>query len=76
MGKLNPCTRREFIRKLKKIGFTRPLPGGRHFYMRYGTYTLTVPNNKEYSVPQLRTLLNEIEEGTGRRLRAEEWNSL
>jgi len=44
--------------------------------MRYGTYTLTVPNNKEYSVPQLRTLLNEIEEGTGRRLRAEEWNSL
>ena len=76
MGKWNPCTRREFIRKLKRIGFTQPLPGGRHFYMRYGTYTLTVPGNKEYSMPQVKMLLNEIEEGIGRKITIEEWNSL
>jgi hypothetical protein len=76
MGKWNACTRREFIRKLKRIGFTQPLPGGRHFYMRYGTYTLTVPSNKEYSMPQVKMLLNEIAEGTGRRITTEEWNSL
>ena len=68
--------RREFIRKLKRIGFTQPLPGGRHFYMRYGTYTLTVPGNKEYSMPQVKMLLNEIEEGIGRKITIEEWNSL
>jgi len=76
MGKWNPCTRREFTRKLKRIGFTQPLPGGRHVYMRYGTYTLTVPSNKEYSMPQVKMLLNEIAEGTGRRITTEEWNSL
>ena len=44
--------------------------------MRYGTYTLTVPGNKEYSMPQVKMLLNEIEEGIGRKITIEEWNSL
>ena len=51
MGKWKPCKRRDFINKLKKLGFEPPEPGGRHFYMHYGTYTFTLPNNKEYSVP-------------------------
>lgn len=36
MGKWNPCKRKDFISKLKKIGFNPPEPGGGHLYMRYG----------------------------------------
>ncbi len=38
-----------FFKKLVKLGFGKPEPGGRHFYMRYGSYVLTIPNNPEYS---------------------------
>jgi len=76
MGKWNPCKRRDFIKKLKKLGFEPPEPGGRHFYMRYGTYTLTLPGNKEYSVPQIKMLLNEIEYGINRKISIEEWSKL
>ena len=76
MGKWNPCKRRDFIKKLKKLGFELPEPGGRHFYMRYDTYTLTIPNNKEYSVPQVKMLLNEIERGIKKRISLEEWEKL
>jgi len=36
--------------------------------MRYGTYTLTLPSNREYSVLQVKMLLNEIEHGIDRRI--------
>ncbi len=73
MAKWKPCKRRGFI---KKLGFETPEAGGRHFYMRYGTYTFTVPSNKEYSVPQVKMLLNEIENGIKRRISLKEWESL
>ena len=76
MGRWKPCTRKEFIRKLKKLGFTPPEPGGRHFYVRYDTYTLTIPGNKEYSKPQVRMLLSEMEQGIRRKISLEEWDSL
>jgi len=76
MAKWNPCKRRDFIRKLKKLGFGPPEPGGRHSYMRYGTYTLTLPSNKEYSVPQLKMLINEIEMGTQLDITVEKWQVL
>ena len=76
MVKWRPCTRKEFIKKLKTIGFTSPEPGGRHFFMRHGAYTLTIPSNKEYSIPQLKMLLNEIEQGIGRKITIDEWFSL
>ena len=76
MGKWRPCKRRNFITKLKKLGFGSTEPGGRHFYMRYGTYTLTLPTNKEYSVPQIKMLLNEIEQGINRKISLEEWENL
>jgi len=44
--------------------------------MRYGTYTLTLPSNKEYSVPQVRMLLNEIQRGIGKKIALEEWENL
>jgi hypothetical protein len=46
------------------------------FYMRHGKYTLTIPNNKEYSIPQLKILLHEIEQGIGRKITIEEWHAL
>ena len=76
MAKWRPCKRRDFIKKLKKLGFETPEAGGRHFYMRYGTYTFTVPSNKEYSVPQVKLLLNEIENGIKKEISLKVWESL
>lgn len=44
--------------------------------MRFGQYTLTLPGNPEYSVPQLRVHLCEIEQGTGIKVSVERWLSL
>jgi predicted RNA binding protein YcfA (HicA-like mRNA interferase family) len=76
VGKWKPCKRRDFIKKLKKLGFRSPEPGGRHFYMRYGKYTFTVPNNKELSVPQVKMLVREIEHGIGKEISIEDWEKL
>jgi hypothetical protein len=76
MGKWSPCKRRDFIRKLKDMGFESPEPGGRHFYMRYGTFTLTLPGNVEYSIPQIKMLLKEIELGIKKKISLEEWEEL
>ena len=45
MAKWTPCKRRDFITKLKKLDFESPEPGGRHFYMRHGTFTLPLPTS-------------------------------
>ena len=76
MPKWNPCKRRIFIKKLVKLGFIGPEPGGRHFYMRYGTKTLTIPSNDEYSVPQLKMMIKEIEKLIGRMINLEKWDEL
>jgi hypothetical protein len=44
--------------------------------MRYGAYTLTLPSNEEYSVPQLKMLLKEIEDGVSGKLSLDEWERL
>jgi len=76
MGKWKPLKRREFIKKLKGFGFESPEPGGRHFYMRYGRFALTMPNNREYSIPQIKMLLSEIENGTKKKITLDLWESL
>jgi hypothetical protein len=76
MAKWAPCKRRVFIRKLVTLNFSPPEPGGHHFYMRYGTHTLTIPGNAEYSVPQLKTLLKEVEQIMGRKISLPEWQEL
>jgi hypothetical protein len=37
---------------------------------------LTVPSNSEFSVPQLRMTLNEVEGILGRAITLDEWNKL
>jgi hypothetical protein len=76
MARWAPCKRRAFIAKLSRLGFTPPESDGRHFYIRYGTYTLAIPSNPEYSVPQLKMLLKEVEQILGREISASEWQSL
>lgn len=76
MAKWAPCKRRVFIRKLIRLGFSPPEPGGRHFYMRYGSHTLAIPNNAEYSMPQLKALLKEAEQIMGKKISLREWQDL
>jgi hypothetical protein len=76
MARWKPIRRREFIGKLRRLGFEAPEPGGRHFFMRYGSYTLTLPSNKEYSVDQIKTLLREVQSGTKKKVSVEEWEAL
>jgi hypothetical protein len=76
MSQWSPCKRRDFIRRLQKLGFEGPLAGTRHQFMLYQQHRLTIPSNAEYSVPQLRMMIKEVEVIIGREIIAEEWNSL
>ncbi len=76
MSRWLPCKRREFIRRLRVIGFDGPLAGTRHQFMIYQQRRLAIPSNAEYSVPQLRAMLGEVAEIVGYEITAEEWNRL
>ncbi|MEK9149114.1 MAG: hypothetical protein AAB267_03595 [Candidatus Desantisbacteria bacterium] len=41
--------------------------------MVYKEHRLTIPSNREYSVPQLKMMLKEIESILGKRITTEEW---
>jgi len=76
MSRWQPCKRREFIRRLRKLNFDGPYSGTHHQFMVFEEFRLTVPSNSEYSVPQLRMMLNELEGILGRAITADEWNKL
>ena len=76
MSRWASCKRREFIRKLRELGFDGPFSGSRHQFMVFEKHRLTVPSNSEYSVPQLRMLLQEAEEIIGWKITASEWIKL
>jgi hypothetical protein len=58
------------------LGFNGRFAGGRHQFLVHSRQRLAVPSNSEYSVPQLRTMLREVEEIIGRQLSPEEWEAL
>ncbi len=76
MSRWNPCKRADFIRRLRQLGFEGLYSGAKHQFMIYQQYRLTIPSNPEYSVPQLRMMLREVEAITGRQITAEEWDKL
>jgi len=76
MSQWSPCKRREFIRRLRELGFNGPFSGTRHQFMVYRKQRLAIPSNAEYSVPQLRLMLQEVAEIIGREITADEWNRL
>ena len=76
MSRWPPCKRRDFIKRLRQLDFDGPYSGTRHQFMVYKNYRLTIPSNTEYSVPQLRMMLNEVEGIIGRTILFHEWNRL
>lgn len=76
MSRWAPCKRRDFIRRLREIGFDGPFSGTRHQFMVYEQHRLAIPSNAEYSVPQLRMMIREVEEIIGRKITTDEWNRL
>jgi len=44
--------------------------------MVFEKYRLSIPSNDEYSVPQLRMMVNEVEAILGRSITVDEWNNL
>jgi hypothetical protein len=71
-----PCKRRDFLRKLRALGFDGPFSGSRHQFLVSEQHRLAIPSNEEYSIPQLRMMLREVEAILGRPLSAQEWNEL
>ena len=76
MSQWLPCKRRVFMQRLRKLGFDGPYSGTRHQFMVYEGHRMSVPSNAEYSVPQLRLMLKEVQDIIGRLVSADEWNRL
>ena len=73
MIRWTPCKRRDFIRRLRQLGFEGPFSGTRHQFMIYEQHRLAIPSNAEYSIAQLWMLVREVEEILGREITIEEW---
>ena len=71
MPRLSPVSRREFVRRLAKLGFEGPYTGGRHEFMLRGDRRLILPNphRGDISADLLARLLRQA--GISR----EEWQS-
>jgi predicted RNA binding protein YcfA (HicA-like mRNA interferase family) len=41
---LRPVSRRELIRRFRKLGFEGPYSGGRHHFMKRGQLKIRIPN--------------------------------
>ena len=76
MSRWIPCKRRDFISKLRRLGFEGAFSGTRHQFMVYAQNRLTIPSNDEYSIPQLRIMIREVEVILEREITLEELNSL
>ena len=76
MSQWTPSKRREFIRKLRKLGFEGPFVGTRHHFMVYVENRLAIPSNREYSIPQLKMMLREVEAILRRKIPLDECNKL
>ena len=76
MSRWIPCKRREFVRRLRLLGFDGPFSGTRHQFLIFGDNRLTIPSNDEYSVPQLRLMLREAPTILRKEISLAEWERL
>lgn len=76
MSGWRPLKRRDFIRKLRRLGFEGPFSGTRHQFMAFGPQRQTIPSNVEFSVPQVRMLVRQVESILGHSVAPEEWEVL
>lgn len=68
MAAWRPLKRREFIGRLRALGF--------HQFMAFGAHRQTIAVNAEYSVPQIRMLVRQVETIMRRRIGVEESEEL
>ena len=76
MSRWTPCKRGDFVRRVNKLGFEGPFAGTRHEFMIFQQHRLAIPSNADYSVPQLRMLIREIEGIIGFEITLEFWDGL
>jgi hypothetical protein len=76
VSRWTPCKRAKFIRKLRSLGFEGPFSATRHQFMLLNQKRLVVPSNQEYSVPQLRMMIREVELLLARSIPLSEWDAL
>ena len=76
MSPWQPCKLRVFIKRLRELGFEGPFSGTRHQFMIFRNHRLSIPSNTEYSVPQLRMMIREVESILDRTLDSDEWSRL
>lgn len=76
MAGWRPLKRREFLRRLRALNFTGPYSGARHQFMVFGSHRQTLPSNAEYSVPQVRMLVRQVESILSRSITVDEWDAL
>lgn len=71
MPGLNPISRRNLLRRLKKLGFDGPYTGGRHEFMIRGDVRLILPNphRQDIGIGLLSRILNQAE------VSREEWEA-
>ncbi|MBW8874636.1 MAG: type II toxin-antitoxin system HicA family toxin [Acidobacteria bacterium] len=71
MTRIGPVSRRELIRRLRRLGFEGPFTGGRHEFMARRDIRLVIPNphRQEISADLLTRILRQA--GVSR----EEWSS-
>ena len=74
MSKLSPLKPMQVIRKLRKLGFVGPVPGGRHVRMVRTQTGQIIPvpmhGDKDVSVGLIRAIIREAG------ITPEEWNKL
>ena len=76
MSRWTPCKREDFIRKLRRLGFDGPFTGTRHLFLVFSQKRLAIPSNSEYSVPQLRMMIREVEVIVGREITLDVWTNM
>jgi len=76
MSPWKPCKRRDFIKKLRKLGIKGAYSGTRHQFIVIENHRLAIPSNAEYSMPQLRIMIREVEEILNRKINLNEWDKL
>ena len=76
MSQWQPCKRSVFIKRLRQLGFEGPYSGTRHQFMVYMNHRLSIPSNMEYSIPQLRMMINEVNSIIKKDIQGDEWNNL
>lgn len=62
MGRrLTPISWKEFVRRLRRLGFDGPYQGGKHPYLVRGDLVLTIPNPhpRDISVELLKRILKQ-----------------